>query len=78
MLENSGSMDRTRKQKFWEMAKDDERNWPVQIKPNIDPYFSQHDLALLGKELVVDEFWKDIPFSNLRETLQRANGLLRL
>lgn len=78
MLEKSNSMSRTWKEKFWEKAKEDEQHWPVQIKPSVAPYFSQHDLARIGKELVVDEFWKNIPFSSMRETLQRANGLLRL
>ena len=78
MLEHADSLDRVRKREIWEIAKDDERNWPVQIRPGVDPYFSQHDLALMGKELVVDEFWRNIPIAGMRDSLVKANNLLRL
>ena len=78
MLEHSNSLDRERKAKIWETAKEDEFHWPIQIKPNIDRYFSQHDLLPMKDKFVVDEFWKNIPIVNMRETLSRANNLLRL
>lgn len=78
MLEQSHSLNREEKKKIWETAKNDERNWPIQIQPHIDKYFSQHDLASMGKELVIDDLWKNLPISNIRDTLSRANNLLRL
>jgi len=77
-LKNSNFLDRDMKRKLWETAKDDEQNWPIRIKPNVDRYFSQYDLMALGKNLVVDDFWKELPIRDLLETLQRANALLRL
>lgn len=62
----------------WEAAKEDERLWPLQVKPSVDRYFSQHDLLEHGGRLEVDEFWKDIPLERLWETLTRANALLRI
>lgn len=78
MLEHSGSLNRIEKQKIWEIAKDDERIWPAQIKPNIDPYFSQHDLVSLEKKLIVNDFWRNVPIASIRDALSRANNLLRL
>jgi len=66
------------KKRLWEVAKEDEASWPIQVKPAQDHYFSQHDLLALGKELLVDEYWREIPLENMRETLARANSLLRL
>ncbi len=78
MLEHGKSLGGERKRQIWEMAKNDERNWPIQIKPNIDAYFSQHDLDAINGKLVVDDFWKDIPIANMRDILSKANNLLRL
>lgn len=78
MLERSSSLDREKKRRVWETAKDDEHHWPIQIQPSIDKYFSQHDFASMGKELVVDDFWKNLPILSIKETLSRANNLLRL
>ena len=78
MLENAQSMDRTRKEKMWALAKEDRKHWPTQIKPSVDRYFSQHDLVLMEKEFVVDEFWKNVSIRGMHETLQRANNLLRI
>lgn len=78
ILEHSKSLDRVRKELIWKDAKEDESKWPVQIKPSIDPYFSQHDLSSLGGEFVVDEVWREMPIAGMRDVLVRANNLLRL
>ena len=59
-------------------ATHDGKLWPNRINPELDPYFSQHDLAALGSHIVVDEYWKTVPFSEMHATLARANGLLRI
>lgn len=78
MLLHGNSMDRAQKEAFWNSSKSDEKLWPMKIRPNIDHYFSQHDLLETKGVFEVAEFWRNIPFSNLQETIQRANGLLRL
>lgn len=78
MLRSSDTLSGNKKREIWEIAKEDERRWPTKIRPVIDKYFSQHDLASLGNELVVDDFWRDMPFSVITKTLSRANNLLRL
>lgn len=66
------------KLKLREMAQNDEREWPIEIKPNQDHYFSQHDLISLDGKIVVNNFWKKLPIANLRDNLLRANAILRL
>lgn len=78
MLERAETLDGKKKRELWDIAKHDERQWPTQIRPATDKYFSQHDLASLRNELVVDDFWKDMPISSITKTLSRANNLLRL
>lgn len=78
MLEQSETLDGKKKREIWEVARGDEQQWPIQIRPATDKYFSQHDLASLDKELVVDDFWKSLPIASLTKTLSRANNLLRL
>ncbi len=56
----------------------DETLWPSTIDPKARPYFSQHDLAALGKTLSVDPFWKDVPFLEMKEHLKQAQSFLRL
>lgn len=78
MLKQAETLGGKKKRELWDIAKNDERQWPIQIRPATDKYFSQHDLASLGNELVVDDFWKDMPISSITKTLSRANNLLRL
>jgi hypothetical protein len=78
VLQYQSQLTSDHKRRAWEVAKDDEWHWPMQIKANQDHYFSQHDLLASGGSIVVDNFWKDIPLDNIRETLARANSLLRL
>lgn len=78
MMQNGSKMSRQEKELVWAAAKDDERVWPLRIRPHIDKYFSQHDLLAMGKEFVVDEVWKGIPFSEMQKALSWTNNLLRL
>ncbi|MEK7452640.1 MAG: hypothetical protein AAB614_00210 [Patescibacteria group bacterium] len=47
------------------VASNDEIRWPMQINPAETPYFSQFDLVELGKSIIVDEYWKDIPLGDI-------------
>ena len=78
VLQSEGRMTGDFKRRLWEIAKDDEKNWPIAIRPNIDHYFSQHDLINFGHSFEVDDFWREIPFDVLWGTLSRANALLRV
>lgn len=77
-LEHFGSLDKERKKSLWEQAKGDGQIWPTQIRPNADKYFSQHDLFCLGEKLMIDDFWRSLPISTIKESLTRADGLLRI
>lgn len=66
------------KRREWEFAKKDEHLWPMKIKPNQDAYFSQHDLLLHKSPFAVHEYWKEMSLEEMRETLARANALLRI
>ena len=77
-LRINGQASSDHKRRMWEIAKEDECHWPMQIKANQDHYFSQHDLVAQGGRIVVDDFWKEIPLDTMRDTLTRANALLRL
>jgi hypothetical protein len=66
------------KRRSWEAAREDDHLWPIQIQPNQDHYFSQHDLLLHGNRLVVHDFWKDVSLESMKETLGRADALLRI
>lgn len=78
VLECANSLEKKEKMALWEQAKHDEKHWPTQIRPSVDKYFSQHDLASSGKEIVVDDFWKDLPLRGMHESLMKAKNLLRL
>lgn len=77
-LRYQSQLSSSHKRHVWEIAKEDERYWPMQIKASKEHYFSQHDLLINGGSLVIDDFWKNIPLNNMWETLTRANALLRL
>ncbi len=72
------NLEKKERKSLWEVAKSDESYWPATITPNTDHYFSQYDLIALEAELVVDDFWKDMPIDQMRTTLLQANGLLRI
>lgn len=78
VLENQIGFTQKQKEILWDMARDDNRLWPTDIKPQKDYYFSQYDLLREGGKLVVDDFWKDIPLDGMRDALVRANNLLRI
>ncbi len=78
VLQSYNSMQGNEKRALWDHASCDNRLWPITIRPNVEPYFSQYDLAALNECIVVDNFWKDIPIDQLRTTLLQANGLLRI
>jgi hypothetical protein len=77
-LRYQGQLPSDHKKHVWEVAKDDERHWPIQIKASQEHYFSQHDLAALGGNIEVDNFWKEIPLESMWGELARAKGLLKL
>jgi len=77
-LRCQGQLSSDHKRRMWDIAKDDECHWPIQINADREHYFSQHDLAAHGGEMEVDDFWKEIPLDSMRDSLLRANALLRL
>ncbi len=77
-LQRQGRMSSDFKRRLWEEAKDDEKLWPISIRPNIDHYFSQYDLFEHKDLFEVDDFWKEIPFEMMWDRLSRANALLRV
>lgn len=77
-LRNHNSFDKSFKRILWDSAREDEKTWPIQIRPSVDHYFSQYDLLYHGGKLVVDDFWMELPIASIKETLQRANAFLRL
>lgn len=78
MLEHAGTLTRNAKKQIVEEASQDEKKWPIQIRPHLDHYFSQHDLDLAGESLCTHEYWLDLPIWKVHETLSRANNFLRL
>lgn len=78
MIESESTLGKSEKRALWDVAKDDNLHWPIQIVPNMERYFSQHDLLHCDGIVVVNEFWKNIPIPNLLDTLRQANALLRI
>lgn len=78
ILRQLNSLGREQKRLLWEDAKDDENFWPTQINPSAAPYFSQYDLTKHGGKIIVDDFWRELPFDQMKDTLYRANAMLRL
>lgn len=66
------------KKSLYERAKDDEKNWPVEIRPAEAPYYSQYDLAQSSRGLEVDRYWRELPIHQMRDTLIRANNILKV
>lgn len=70
--------DKDAKRRMWEAAREDVRLWPSQIRPNMDYYFSQHDLLAQGGTFSVHDYWKDIPLEDMQAAFIRADSLLRI
>ena len=78
VVRNQNLFSSDHKRRLWAEAEKDQELWPTKINSSEVHYFSQHDLASLGGELKVDEFWRDMSFEEMRNVLTRANALLRL
>ncbi len=76
LVTTDNNLDSEKKKMLRLEAAQDESLWPFQINPSLDKYFSQHDLSLFGKNIVVDEFWRDVPLGDIFEMLSRANNKL--
>jgi hypothetical protein len=76
LVSTDDNLDSERKKALKVEALHDESLWPFQISPAIDTYFSQHDLVSLGKNIVVDEFWRDVPLGDVHGVLARAHNKL--
>jgi hypothetical protein len=77
IIRGENKLSKEEKSALRECAKDDNQVWPIEIDPRSTHYFSQHDLASYGRELVVDEFWKNIPMHEMRSMLVHAHACLR-
>lgn len=78
ILQNESRLAREEKVRLSQLAREDELIWPITIRPSQDKYFSQHDLAMDGACIAVSDYWRNIPISSLKDTLCRANNLLRI
>ena len=48
----------------------------IQLVAGLKGHYKENEL--IGKKIVVDQFWMDVPIVNMKDILCRANNMLRI